>query len=108
MHALVRPGDQAFANLVDGQTYYILNRTASSYQLTTSPTGTTALVLGSAGLSATATHWIGTESVDLSAASGSQQLRIDLTASVLPGVSQKIVGAGNNSSAVTIIRNNFV
>ncbi|MCB1998993.1 MAG: LEPR-XLL domain-containing protein, partial [Rhodoferax sp.] len=97
VHSLVRPGDQAFANLVDGQTYYILNPTAGSYQLTTSATGTTAVTLGGAGLSGTAQHWIGTESIDLSAGSGSQQLRIDLTSSTLPAASQKIVGAGGVS-----------
>ena len=92
LHSLVRPGEPAFANLVDGQTYYILNRTGSSYQLTASATDTTALSLGSAGLSGTATHWIGTESLDLGAVSGIHQFRINITSSTLPVASQKIVG----------------
>ena len=103
LHSLVRPGDRPFNGLVPGQTYYVVNPTnsTSSYQLAAAPDGT-AITIGTAGLSAGATHAFGPQSIDLGAVTGSHQFRIDITSSTLPAASQKIVGPGGVALATLL------
>ncbi len=98
-HSLVRPGDQKFSNLVDGQTYYIVSRTAGSYQVADT-VGGTAKTLGTAGLTGTTVHTFARESVDLTAplVTSTHQFRIDITGAV-SGTTQRIVGPGGVSLA---------
>ncbi len=85
VHSVVLARNAPIHGLVSGQTYYIINATKSSYQLASTPGGA-AITLGTTGLNASTTHWVGTQSVDLGTAESgtTHQFRINLTTITLP------------------------
>ena len=97
-HSLVRPGEQKFSNLVDGQTYYVVGQSAIGYQISDT-VGGAAKTLGSAGLTGATVHRFARESVDLTApaAASTHEFRIDITGGV--SGTQRIVGPGGVSLA---------
>jgi hypothetical protein len=95
VHSLTRPGDLPIANLVSGHTYYVVKPTNSQFAfgIALAPGGE-AIVLQTAGLSPSAGHAFGPQSIDIGATDGSHQFRIDITETQFPTAAQRIVGAG--------------
>ncbi|WP_456654689.1 hypothetical protein [Bradyrhizobium sp. JR3.5] len=93
-HTLVKAGDLPIGGLNSGQTYYVINpgNSTTSFQLALTPGGSAIGLTVSPG--ASANHKIGPEGIDLSASSGLQELRIDITGG--PGVDgqQQLLGPG--------------
>ncbi|HUI48361.1 MAG TPA: hypothetical protein VL119_06675, partial [Acidimicrobiia bacterium] len=88
--------DQAIGGLTDGVTYYVINHTTNTFQLSATPGGS-AIALDPTDpvthATLTGTSHIGTEGVDLtSAGSGTQQLVIDLTST--SSGTQQLEGVG--------------
>ncbi|MHB1243985.1 MAG: beta strand repeat-containing protein, partial [Gaiellaceae bacterium] len=81
LHTVIRADKAPIGNLVDGQTYYVVNATANTFQLALTPGGTP-IALDTTGLGAGVAHLIGYQGVDLAPASGEQELRIDVTSGV--------------------------
>ena len=94
-HSLLKAGDLPVGNLVSGHTYYVVNRSPTTFQLSATAGGPALSLVASPG--ATANHLIGPEGIDIAAASGTQTLRIDLIGG--PGVAgpQRILGPGGVS-----------
>ncbi|MHB1242915.1 MAG: beta strand repeat-containing protein, partial [Gaiellaceae bacterium] len=81
LHTIIRADKGPIGGLVDGQTYYVVNRTDDTFQLAQTPGGTP-ITLDTTGLGGSVAHLIGFQGVDLAPASGEQELRIDVTSGV--------------------------
>src|SRR5260221_11241948 len=75
-HRLQKATDSPITGLADGTTYYVVNRTANSFQLAATMGGPALTISGSGH---TGTHTIGVEGIDFtSAGSGRHQLTLHL------------------------------
>ncbi len=84
VHSLCKVGDQPMGGLTDGITYYVVNRTVDTFQLSATAAGTAISLDPTDPVShatLTGISRIGAEGVDLTATgTGEQQLAIDITA----------------------------
>ncbi len=79
-HTIILRGQDHIGGLQNGITYYVVSASGDDIQLATTPGGT-AIALSTSGLSGGADHYFTKVSVDLGSASGTSELRIDLTGS---------------------------
>ncbi|HZM79421.1 MAG TPA: hypothetical protein VFC19_27135, partial [Candidatus Limnocylindrales bacterium] len=79
LHTLRRAADGSLPNLVDGRVYFVINRTATSFQLAATPGGA-AIALNPGALTG-GPHSFAREGINLtSTGGGTQKLVLDLTA----------------------------
>ena len=96
IHTLSRAADAKIAQLVDGRNYYVFNRSAGSFQLTTAANDGSTLVLITNSGNLGGPHVFAREGVDLTGlGTGEQRLVVNLTA---PGSgTQRVIGAGGSA-----------
>jgi hypothetical protein len=102
VHSLIKTADLPITNLVDGVTYYVkldnipAGQQNNRFQLANA--NGVVIDIAANALSTSPLHSLGTEAIDLTAASGQQTLRIDLTSTVVGA--DTLLGPGGLSLAL--------
>src|SRR5262249_46294469 len=97
-HSIARADEAPLKNLVDGRTYYVIVKDANHFQLSATKANPTPILIS--GVAGTVKHVFADEGIDLSPTSGTQRLRLDLTAAN-QSATQRLHGAGGLLSAVS-------
>jgi len=98
LHFLRKVVDEPFGNLTEGRTYYVVtpvDNDATKFKLATNANGTGIVTPNTAGRSASASHSLRTEGIDLNTGSGRQEVQIDITSAGSPN--QVLLGGGGVS-----------
>ncbi|MDE2506518.1 MAG: hypothetical protein KGM43_04855, partial [Planctomycetota bacterium] len=90
----------AVGGLVNTNTYYVVNPTANTFQLATTPNGTP-ITLTTNGVGSSTVFQVGPQGIDVKASSGSQTLAIVLPSTTVSGT-QQLLGPGGVSLSVVV------